>query len=118
MVIPDIENPFVPLPDDVLVPVSESKVVIEMLLDSLVDIVNNGGGGAVEACLGPAVNTALLTMHTFGGRMLLFSAALPALGPGRLRAREDQRLQGTDRECTLRNPEDQFYKKVAAEASR
>ncbi|RRT82994.1 hypothetical protein B296_00010393 [Ensete ventricosum] len=43
-------------------------------------------------------------------------SALPSLGVGRLRLRgDDLRVYGTDKEHTLRLPEDPFYKQMAAE---
>ena len=48
--------------------------------------------------------------------MLIFQSALPSLGVGRLRLRgDDLHLYGTDKEHTLRLPEDPFYKQMAAE---
>lgn len=35
MVVPEIDEPFVPIPDDLLVNLSESRMVVEALLDSL-----------------------------------------------------------------------------------
>lgn len=37
-----------------------------------------------------------------GGKMLLFQAAVPTLGPGKIKNRENAALYGTDREHTLR----------------
>lgn len=45
-------------------------------------------------------------------------AAAPSLGIGRIKARDNPALYGTDRECSLRTPDDPFYKKYSAEASR
>ena len=45
-------------------------------------------------------------------------AAAPSLGIGRIKARDNPALYGTDREYTLRTPDDPFYKRFSAEASR
>lgn len=51
--------------------------------------------------------------------MLIFQNTLPSLGAGRLRLRgEDARVYGTDKEHTLRVPEDPFYKQMAADFSK
>ncbi len=40
--------------------------------------------------------------------MLVFQSTLPGLGAGALRARENPRLFGTDKEQTLFNPADTY----------
>lgn len=51
--------------------------------------------------------------------MLVFQSTLPSLGIGRLRLRgDDPRVYGTDKEHTLRIPEDPFYKQMAAEFTK
>lgn len=46
------------------------------------------------------------------------SAAALLTGIGRIKARDNPALYGTDREYTLRAPDDPFYKRFSAEASR
>lgn len=59
-----------------------------------------------------------LAMSHVGGKLLLFQAGLPSLGAGKVKpSRENLSLYNTDRESTLRNPEDPFFKKFAGEAS-
>ena len=51
--------------------------------------------------------------------MLVFQNTLPSLGVGRLRLRgNDLCIYGTDKEHTLRIPEEPFYKQMAAEFTR
>lgn len=51
--------------------------------------------------------------------MLIFQNSLPSLGVGRLRLRgDDIRVYGTDKEHTLRVPEDPFYKQMAADFTK
>lgn len=45
-------------------------------------------------------------------------AAQPSLGVGKLKNRENLAHYGTDREGALRNPDDPFFKRYAAECSR
>lgn len=49
---------------------------------------------------------------------LCLQAAAPSLGIGRIKARDNPALYGTDREYSLRTPDDPFYKRFSAEASR
>ena len=43
---------------------------------------------------------------------------LRGAGLGKIKARDNAALWGTDAECKLRQPDDPFYKKFAAECSR
>ena len=117
LVVAEVEEPYVPLPDDLLVNLRESRHLVEALLDSLPRAFSRGGGP--EAALGPALQAAFLVMNHIGGKLLLFAAAPPSLGIGRVKAQRDNpALYGTDREASLRSPDDPFYKRYAAEASR
>jgi hypothetical protein len=57
-------------------------------------------------------------MGHVGGKLLLFQAALPTLGAGKLKpGRDNPHLYNSEREPSLRNPEDPFFKRYAGEAS-
>jgi hypothetical protein len=57
-------------------------------------------------------------MGHVGGKLLLFQAGLPTLGVGRLKpSRDNLHLYNSEREPSLRNPEDPFFKRYAGEAS-
>ena len=45
-------------------------------------------------------------------------SVLNVTGLGKIKARDNAALWGTDAECKLRQPDDPFYKKFAAECSR
>ncbi|KAG0466602.1 hypothetical protein HPP92_018182 [Vanilla planifolia] len=58
-------------------------------------------------------------MSRLGGKLVIFQSTLPSVGVGRLRLRgDDARVYGTDKECNLRIPEDQFYKQMAADFTK
>ena len=116
MVIGEIEDPFVPLPDELLVNLSESRELLEKLLDSIPD--SFAHTQIVDSAMGPALQAAFLVMSHVGGKLMLFQAAAPSAGIGRIKARDNPALYGTDREYTLRCPDDPFYKRFSAEASR
>lgn len=63
MVVSDLDDIFVPLPDDLLVNLTESRNVVDAFLDSLPlmfqDIVN------VESAFGPALKAAFMVMVSF-----------------------------------------------------
>jgi protein transport protein SEC24 len=117
MVVADLEDPFLPLPDDMLVNLSESRTVVEALLDSLPAMFENNVN--IESALGPALKATFMIMSQLGGKLLIFQSTLPSIGFGRLKLRgDDPRLYGTEKEHQLRNAEDQFYKNMAADFSK
>ncbi|KAG7669812.1 hypothetical protein Ndes2437B_g05999 [Nannochloris sp. 'desiccata'] len=116
MVVPEIEDPFVPLPDELLVNLSESRSQVERLLDTIPASFSNNQ--KVDSAMGPALQAAFLVMSHVGGKLMLFQSATPSLGIGRIKARDNPALYGTDREYALRAPDDPFYKRFSAEASR
>ncbi|WOL13216.1 protein transport protein Sec24-like [Canna indica] len=117
LVVADLDDIFLPLPDDLLVNLSESRHVVDAFLDSLPIMFQ--GSANIESALGPALKAALMVMSQLGGKLLVFQSTLPSLGVGRLRLRgDDLRIYGTDKEHTLRLPEDPFYKQMAAEFTK
>ncbi|KIY91866.1 Protein transport protein [Monoraphidium neglectum] len=118
MVVTELEEPFLPLPDDMLVNLSESREVVDALLDSLPGNWPNANMQLPDSATGPALQAAFMVMGHLGGKMLLFQGSAPSLGPGKFKAREALAAYGTEREAALRNPEDPFFKRFAAEASR
>ncbi|KAI4349870.1 hypothetical protein L6164_010416 [Bauhinia variegata] len=117
LVVSDLDDIFVPLPDDLLVNLSESRSVVESFLDSLPTMFQ--GNMNLESAFGPALRAAFMVMSQLGGKLLIFQNTLPSLGVGRLKLRgDDARVYGTDKEHALRVPEDPFYKQMAAEFSK
>ncbi|MEW5302407.1 MAG: hypothetical protein WDW36_005198 [Sanguina aurantia] len=116
MVVTELDDPFVPLPDDLLVNLQESMHVVEALLDSL--LTTFAANTNLESAMGPALQAAFLVTSHIGGKLLLFQSSVPSLGVGKVKNRESAAMYGTDREANLRNPEDAFYKRFAAECSR
>ena len=68
--------------------------------------------------MGPALQAAYLMMEALGGKLLLFQTSLPNVGVGKITQRDNPTLYNTDSEHRLRVPEDIFFKKFAAEASK
>uniref|UniRef100_A0A1D1XLC4 Protein transport protein Sec24-like At3g07100 n=1 Tax=Anthurium amnicola TaxID=1678845 RepID=A0A1D1XLC4_9ARAE len=117
MVVADLDDIFVPLPDDLLVNLSDSRNVVDAFLDSLPTMFQENI--SVESALGPALRATFMVMSQLGGKLLVFQSTLPSLGVGRLKLRgDDLRIYGTDKEHTLRIPEDPFYKQMAAEFTK
>ncbi|XVF33892.1 hypothetical protein REPUB_Repub18cG0010800 [Reevesia pubescens] len=117
MVVSDLDDIFVPLPDDLLVNLSESRNVVETFLDSLPSMFQDNVN--MESAFGPALKAAFMVMSQLGGKLLIFQNTLPSLGVGRLKLRgDDLRVYGTDKEHILRLPEDPFYKQMAADLTK
>ncbi|CAH2054702.1 unnamed protein product [Thlaspi arvense] len=117
MVVSDLDDIFVPLPDDLLVNLSESRNVVEAFLDSLPLMFQDNAN--LESAFGPALRAAFMVMNQLGGKLLIFQNSLPSLGAGRLKLRgDDPRVYGTDKEYTLRVAEDTFYKQMAADCTK
>ncbi|XP_024519134.1 protein transport protein Sec24-like At3g07100 isoform X1 [Selaginella moellendorffii] len=117
VVLAQVDDPFLPMPDDLLVNLSESRLVVEALLDSLPSIFANNEN--VESALGPALEATTSIMSEIGGKLLIFQSTLPSLGVGRLKLRgQEAHVYQTDREPALRVAEDSFYKQMAAKCSK
>ncbi|KAF6250863.1 Sec23/Sec24 trunk domain-containing protein, partial [Scenedesmus sp. NREL 46B-D3] len=116
LVVTELEEPFLPMPDDLLVNLKDSRPVIEALLDALPSTYSSSTSN--DSAMGPALQAAFLVMSHVGGKLLLFQAGLPTIGVGKLKpSRDNLNLYNSDREPSLRNPEDPFFKRYAGEAS-
>ncbi|XP_058262296.1 protein transport protein Sec24C isoform X2 [Hemibagrus wyckioides] len=116
MVVSDVADMFVPLLDGFLVNVSESRVVIESLLDQIPEMFADTR--ETETVFGPVIQAGLeaLKAADCAGKLFLFHTSLPiAEAPGKLKNREDKKLVGTDKEKTLFQPQVSFYANLAKE---
>ncbi|PWN51749.1 hypothetical protein IE53DRAFT_367801 [Violaceomyces palustris] len=113
MVVPDIDEPFVPISDGLLADPWECRHLVETLLESLPMIF--GENMVSEAALGSAIRGAQAALSTIGGQVNVFLSTIPTLGPGALKHREDTKLYGTDKEKNLFGPQDGFYRGAAEE---
>jgi len=117
LVVSDLEDLFLPLPDDILVPISESETAIMTLLDSLPTLF--GETRINESCMGSAVKGAFMAMKHIGGKLMVFGACIPSVGDLSLKStRDNARLLGTDREVELLRPVNDGYKDLATELTR
>lgn len=117
MVVSDLKELFVPLPDHLLVNLKESRSVVDSFLDSLPDMFAKNPVVSLS-CLGPALKAAFTVMKQIGGKMLVFQSIMPNLGDGALRPRENQAAMGTPQESKILRPGTPWYKDTAVEFSR
>ncbi|KAK4048375.1 COPII coat Sec23p-Sfb3p heterodimer component [Microbotryomycetes sp. JL221] len=115
LVVPDIDDMFLPMMEGFLVDPIESRSVIESLFESLPNL--TADTSITEAAIGGPVRAAMLALKPFGGQINLFQTSLPTFGPGSLKHREDNKLYGTDKEKTLFVPQDPWYRQTAEECT-
>ena len=116
LVVSDTTDIIIPLPEDLLVDLAESRTVVDTLLDSIPAMFANSM--AVQTCMGPALQAAKRVIAHVGGKLCLFQSSLPTLGEGALKNRENPKFIGTDKEHNLLNAEDPWYKENAVDFSR
>lgn len=117
LVVSSLKELFVPLPDNLLVNLEESRSVVESFLDSLPEMfVKNPVPG--QSCLGPALKAAFTVMKQVGGKMLVFQSIQPNMGDGSLKPRENPAIMGSGGEVKLLRSDSDWYKDTAVEFSR
>lgn len=114
--VPDLEELFMPLPDDLLANLSESRHVVDALLEALPNMFANTR--KMECALGPALTAAYRVMGHIGGKMVVFLSNLPSIGDARLKHRDNPRTLGTDKEQVQLVSQDDWYKDRAIEFSK
>eukprot|EP00005_Dracoamoeba_jomungandri_P012792 CAMPEP_0174270286 /NCGR_PEP_ID=MMETSP0439-20130205/43913_1 /TAXON_ID=0 /ORGANISM="Stereomyxa ramosa, Strain Chinc5" /LENGTH=642 /DNA_ID=CAMNT_0015359519 /DNA_START=782 /DNA_END=2707 /DNA_ORIENTATION=- len=116
VVVSDIDDIFLPLPEDMLVNLKESREVVNSLLAKLPTMHQNTT--FVDIALGPALEAAWNVMSGVGGKMMVFISKLPTVGFAPLKMRQDPKILGTDKEVNLLRPASSFYEEFALKSSR
>ncbi|KAF9300853.1 COPII coat Sec23p-Sfb3p heterodimer component [Mortierella antarctica] len=111
MVVPDVNDVFVPLSDGFLVNPETSHALVVSLLDMLPQLFAENK--TTEPVIGAVVQAVRMALENRGGKLIMFQTSLPTYGPGALKHRDDSKLYGTDKERTLYAPQDDFYRKLA-----
>lgn len=116
LVLPDVEEPFVPCPkDDIFVSVAEGREILDAVLDLIGTLYETRGGCAqnVFSASGCAVGAAAQALTGVGGKVLLVTANLCNTGAGKLSSRDDGSLYGGPKEHTLFQPQSDYYDDIA-----
>lgn len=116
MVVSDVHDVFMPLLDGFLVKLSESRAVIDSLLDQIPEMFFETK--ETESMLSPVVQAGLaaLVSADLAGKLFVFHSSLPiAEAPGKLKNRDDRKLLGTEKEKTILSPQSQVYTKLGQE---
>ncbi|KFO26588.1 Protein transport protein Sec24A [Fukomys damarensis] len=114
LIISDIDDIFIPMPENLLVNLNESKELVQGLLKTLPQMFNKSL--ETQSALGPALQAAFKLMSPTGGRMSVFQTQLPTLGVGALKPREEPNQRSSAKEIHL-TPSTDFYKKLALDCS-
>lgn len=116
LVVSDLDEPFLPLPDGLLVSLAECRANIDNFLGKLQSMFQNTQNGF--SCMGSALRAGHKMISHVGGKMVVLSATLPNIGYGKLEMREDKKLLGTSKESSLLQTANAFYKSFAVECSK
>ena len=111
VVMPDIDEPFVPLSEGLYVDAVQSKELIVSLLTQIPRMFSRVKNS--EPALLPALNAAFDALKATGGRAVCSLSSLPTWGPGRLFMRERPELRDTDAEKNIYKTEHPNFMKTA-----
>ncbi|KAL2312747.1 Protein transport protein sec24 [Schizosaccharomyces pombe] len=115
LVVSDLEEPFLPRNQDLLLNLRECRQGIENLLERFQSMFATTRDSS--NALGPGLKAAHRLIENIGGKICCLISSLPNVGVGKLELREDPKLLGTNRESSLLHPNDSFYKSFAVECS-
>jgi len=116
LVVSDLDEPFLPIPGDLLVPLADCREGIENLLGKMQDMFQHTTNPS--SCMGSALQAGHKLIAAIGGKMVVLTATLPNMGAGKLEMREDKKLLGTGKESSLLQTGNSFYKSLAIECSK
>lgn len=116
LVVSDLDDVFLPKPNDLLVNLTECRAGVDALLQRLGDMYKDSL--VTGSALGAALQAAYKLISPIGGKIMVLTASLPSVGPGALKNREDPKLLGTAKESTLLAAASSFYKTFPIDCSR
>ncbi|TLD31113.1 hypothetical protein PspLS_02645 [Pyricularia sp. CBS 133598] len=116
LVVSDLDEPFLPVPQELLVPLTDSRQSIENFLTKLPEMFQNTTNNG--SCMGSALRAGHKLISPLGGKIVVLSASLPNVGYGKLDMREDKKVLGTSKENSLLQTANSFYKSFAVDSSK
>ncbi|XP_031841096.1 protein transport protein Sec24AB isoform X2 [Nomia melanderi] len=114
MIMLDIDDVFLPCPENLIVNLKEREELVRDLLAQLPTKFQ--GTHDTNSALGAALQAAYKLMSPTGGRVTVFQTCLPNVGPGLLQAREDPNSRAS-KDVPHLNPVTDFYKRLALDCS-
>ncbi|KAI9658655.1 MAG: COPII subunit [Bathelium mastoideum] len=116
LLVSDLDEPFLPTPEDLLVNLSGARQNIERFLNKLQEMFQNSQNN--NSAMGPALRAGHKLISPVGGKMCVLTSALPNVGYGNLTPRENKQILGTSKEGSLLQTQNGFYKSFAVECSK
>lgn len=116
LVVSDLDEPFLPTPEDLLVTLVECRKNVENFLNKLQGMFQNTQN--LGSCMGAALRAGHKLISPVGGKISVLTATLPNLGVGKLEMRERKENLGTSKESGLLQTGNSFYKSFAVECSK
>ncbi|KAE9618491.1 putative von Willebrand factor, type A, Zinc finger, Sec23/Sec24-type, sec23/Sec24, trunk [Lupinus albus] len=117
LIVPDVQDVYTPLQTDVIVPLSECRQHLELLLESIPTMFQSNRTS--ESAFGAAIKAAFLAIKDTGGKLLVFHSVLPSIGIGALSAREAEgrtNISAGEKEAhKLLQPADKAFMELAVE---
>lgn len=114
MVLLDIDDVFLPCPENLIVNLKEREDLIRDLLAQLPT--KYCGTHDTNNALGAGLQVAFKLLFATGGRVTVFQTCLPNIGPGSLQSREDPNARA-NKDVPHLNPATDFYKRFALDCS-
>lgn len=113
----DLDEPFSPLPNNLLVSLTNCKKNIENILLKIPEIFNSTVVN--KFALGSGLRAAAHLIRSIGGKIIVISATLPNEGIGKLTRRSEKNVSNTSKETSqLLTTQDPFYKSFTIECSK
>ncbi|KAI9697113.1 MAG: COPII subunit [Bogoriella megaspora] len=116
LLVSDLDEPFLPTPEDLLVNLSSARQNIEKFLNKLSVMFQNTQNNS--SAMGPALRAGHKLISPVGGKICVITSTLPNLGHGSLTPRENKQILGTSKEGSLLQTQNGFYKSFAVECSK
>uniref|UniRef100_A0A5B7A0D0 Uncharacterized protein n=1 Tax=Davidia involucrata TaxID=16924 RepID=A0A5B7A0D0_DAVIN len=117
LIVPDVQDVYTPLQTDIIVPLSECRQHLELLLENIPTMFQNNK--TADSAFGAAIKAAFLAMKSTGGKLLVFQSVLPSVGIGALSTREAEgrtNISAGEKEAhKLLQPADKILKTLAVE---
>lgn len=121
LVMPDVDEPFVPCPPDeicVYVREEENRTLLHATLDMLQAAYERSKVSENLPVFGAALAAASETLCAVGGgKILIMQSNLPQQGVGKLEHRDQISLYFTDKEKSLQIPQHAFYETLATKCA-
>jgi hypothetical protein len=114
LIVDDVEDAFIPMPQDLLVNLEECKDNVKQLLEQLPVLFKDATSD--QSCLGEALKAGRKLVQHLGARVSVFQTIKPNIGEGKIERAADQKLNGDD--LAGQQPANAFYKQFSVESSR